>query len=121
MPKATAKLVAKMLKRVNDDWLEHHPPRYPAQPHEIELVISYADTSVDHQGTIYKAANFQRWGKEYKQYWYHYEFWREGDRYLKKSQYIPKKMENKIIRMNNEKAPVAEILKFLKSKGKRKK
>ena len=63
----------------------------------------------------------KRGGKEYKQYWYHYEFWREGDRYLKKSQYIPKKMENKIIRMNNEKAPVAEILKFLKSKGKRKK
>ncbi len=63
----------------------------------------------------------KRGGKEYKQYWYHYEEWREGDRITKKSQYIPKKMENKIIRMNNEKAPVAEILKFLKSKGKRKK
>lgn len=63
----------------------------------------------------------KRGGKEYKQYWYHYEFWREGDRITKKSQYIPKKMENKIIRMNGEKAPVTDILKVLKNRGKRKK
>ncbi|AFZ38286.1 hypothetical protein Sta7437_4854 (plasmid) [Stanieria cyanosphaera PCC 7437] len=55
--------IAKVLKRVNDDWLEHHPPKYLDQPFNIELVISYADTSVGHQGTIYRAANFQRWGE----------------------------------------------------------
>ncbi|MDJ0901229.1 MAG: hypothetical protein QNJ55_20725 [Xenococcus sp. MO_188.B8] len=59
-------------------------------------------------------------GKEYKQYWYHYETWREGSRLVQSSKYIPKKMESKIIRMNNEKAPVEKILKVLESKSKRK-
>ena len=39
---------------------------------------------------------------------------------IKSSEYIPKKMESKIIRMNNEKAPVEEILKVLQNRGKRK-
>jgi len=55
----------------------------------------------------------KRSGKEYKQYWYHYEFWREGDRLTKKSKYIPKTMRSQIEGMNNEKAPVEEILKVL--------
>ncbi len=55
--------IAKMLKRVNKDWLEHHPPKYLDQPYKIELIISYADTSVGHQGIIYQAANFQKWGE----------------------------------------------------------
>ena len=60
-------------------------------------------------------------GKEYKQYWYHYETWREGSRLVQSSKYIPKKMESKIIRMNNEKAPVEKILKVLETKSKRRK
>ncbi len=63
----------------------------------------------------------KRSGKEYKQYWYHYETWSDGDRLVQSSKYIPKKMEAKIIRMNNEKAPVAKILKVLETKSKRKK
>ena len=55
--------IAKMLKRVNRDWLEHHPPRDLTQPYEIELILSYADTGVGHEGTIYKAANFERFGE----------------------------------------------------------
>ena len=55
--------IAKVLKRVNHDWLEHHPPKYLDQPYKIKLIISYADTSVGHQGTIYRAANFQKWGE----------------------------------------------------------
>ena len=58
--------------------------------------------------------------KEYKQAYYHYEFWRDGDRLIKSSEYIPRKMEAKIMRMNNEKAPVEEILKVLRDRGKRK-
>lgn len=58
--------------------------------------------------------------KEYKQAYYHYEFWRDGDRLVKSSAYIPRKMEAKIIRMNNEKAPVEEILKVLRDRSKRK-
>ncbi len=60
----------------------------------------------------------KRKGKEYKQYWYHYETWREGSRMVQCSKYIPKKMESKIIRMNNEKVPVEVILKVLESKSK---
>ncbi len=59
-------------------------------------------------------------GKQYKQYWYYYETWSEGDRMIKSSEYIPKKMETKIIRMNNEKVPVEKILKVLQNRSKRK-
>ena len=62
----------------------------------------------------------KRSGKEYKQYWYHYETWSDGDRMVQSSKYIPKKMESKIIRMNNEKAPVEQILKVLQNRIKRK-
>jgi hypothetical protein len=58
----------------------------------------------------------KRSGKEYKQYWYHYEIWREGDRLSKKSKYIPKTMLNRIEQMNSEKAPVEEILKVLRKR-----
>ncbi len=60
-------------------------------------------------------------GKEYQQAYYHYEFWRGGDRMIKSSEYIPKKMETKIIRMNKEKAPVEQILKVLQNRVKKKK
>jgi hypothetical protein len=58
----------------------------------------------------------KRSGKEYKQYWYHYEEWKEGDRLSKKSKYIPKTMLNRIEQMNNDKAPVEEILKVLRKR-----
>jgi hypothetical protein len=61
----------------------------------------------------------KRSGKEYKQYWYHYEEWREGDRLTKKSKYIPKTMRSLIEKMNDEKAPVEEILKVLRNRKKR--
>jgi hypothetical protein len=62
----------------------------------------------------------KRSGKEYQQYWYHYEEWRSGDRLSKKSKYIPSRMRSQIEKMNNEKAPVEEILKVLSNKSKRK-
>ena len=62
----------------------------------------------------------KRGSKLYSQFWYHYEVWSQGDRYIKSSRYIPKKMEAKIIRMNNEKAPVEKILKVLQNRVKRK-
>lgn len=54
--------LAKMLRRVQRDWLEHHPPPYPDQPYHIRLIMAYADRGAGHEGTIYKAANFQFWG-----------------------------------------------------------
>lgn len=59
--------------------------------------------------------------KEYKQAYYHYEFWQDGDRLIKSSEYIPRKMEAKIIRMNGEKVSVDEILKVLRDRSKKKK
>ncbi|MDJ0902658.1 MAG: hypothetical protein QNJ55_28020 [Xenococcus sp. MO_188.B8] len=67
-----------------------------------------------------KCKPIKRKGKEYKQYWYYYEEWREGDRMIQSSKYIPKKMETKIIRMNNEKVSVEKILKVLQNRIKRK-
>ncbi|WP_072013955.1 hypothetical protein [Myxosarcina sp. GI1] len=60
-------------------------------------------------------------GTEYKQTWYHYEFWEQGDRLVKSCAYIPKKMRSQIQKMNTEKAPVEEILKVLSNRSKRKK
>jgi hypothetical protein len=55
--------LGKMLRRVQRDWLDHHPPRYLDQPYHVRLVLAYADRGVGHKGTIYKAANFERWGE----------------------------------------------------------
>ena len=72
------------------------------------------------QGTGYiECKPIKRSGQEYKQYWYHYEEWWSGDIYIKSSKYIPKKLEGKIFRMNNKKAPVEKILRVLESKSRR--
>ncbi len=55
----------------------------------------------------------KRSGKEYKQYWYHWEIWSKGDRLTKKSRYIPKRLVAKVERMNGEKVAVREILEVL--------
>jgi hypothetical protein len=50
--------IAQILKRVNEDWLEHHPPPFPEQPYNLRLLISYADLEQKHEGVIYQASNF---------------------------------------------------------------
>ncbi len=55
----------------------------------------------------------KRSGKEYKQYWYHWEIWREGERVIKKSRYIPKRLLARVEKLEVEKAPVKDILKVL--------
>ena len=54
-----------------------------------------------------------RSGKEYKQYWYHYEIWDKGDCLEKNSRYIPKRLQTRVGKLEAEKAPVSEILKLL--------
>jgi len=54
--------LAKVLRRVQRDWLLHHPPKWLDQPYHVRLVLAYADLGVGHEGTIYKAANFEYWG-----------------------------------------------------------
>lgn len=51
--------------------------------------------------------------KEYKEFYYHYEVWVKGDRLLKKTKYIPKRLVAKIQEMEAEKVPVREILRLL--------
>ncbi len=60
----------------------------------------------------------KRSGKEYQQYWYHYEEWSGGGRLLKKSSYIPKKLWSKIEQMDNDQVPVVDILRVLRKKKK---
>ena len=55
----------------------------------------------------------KRSGKEYPQYWYHYEFWERGDRLVKSSKYIPKGKLAQVQQLDNQKVPVREILKLL--------
>ena len=72
------------------------------------------------EGTGYiECKPIKRSGKEYKQYWYHYEEWEGGDRTVKKSRYIPKRLIQQIERMNDEKAAVREILEVFQSKRKK--
>jgi hypothetical protein len=52
-------------------------------------------------------------GKDYPQAWYHYELWSEGDRLIKSTKYIPKKLLKQVQQLNLEKVPVREILKLL--------
>lgn len=56
-----SQMVALSYKRVNRDWLEHHPPRFPGLPYHLRLILSYCDRK-HHQGTGYKAAGFEFWG-----------------------------------------------------------
>ncbi len=63
----------------------------------------------------------KRSGKTYPQYWYHYEFWENGDpagirvaaRLIKSSKYIPKRLLAKVQKLDAQKAPVVQILELL--------
>lgn len=56
-----SQMVSRVIRRVQWDWLEHHPPRYPDRPYHIELIISYCELS-HHDGTAYRASGFQKHG-----------------------------------------------------------
>ncbi|WP_017653117.1 hypothetical protein [Fortiea contorta] len=55
-------------------------------------------------------------GKDYSQAWYHYEFWKDGSRLVKKCKYIPKRLLKRIEKLEADKAPVREILSILRVK-----
>jgi hypothetical protein len=52
-------------------------------------------------------------GKDYQQAYYHYEIWSKGDRLVKSSKYIPKRLLDRVQELDDQKAPVREILKLL--------
>ena len=45
------------LNRLQSDWLEHHPPRYPELPYHIRVLLSYCQLD-HHDGISYRAAGF---------------------------------------------------------------
>jgi hypothetical protein len=51
--------LAQSLRRVQRDWLLHHPPRFLDQPYHIRLVITWADEGAGHKGTVYRACNWR--------------------------------------------------------------
>ena len=55
-----SQMVSRVMRRVQVDWLDHHPPRFPNQPYHIEVVISYCDLD-HHDGKAYRASGFE-WG-----------------------------------------------------------
>jgi hypothetical protein len=52
-------VMAKIWKRIQHDWLEHHPPVFNERPYHIRLIVSWSDLGAGHSGTVYKAANFE--------------------------------------------------------------
>ena len=55
----------------------------------------------------------KRGSKLYSQFWYHYEFWQDGARLVKKSRYIPKRMLALLEKLEAQKVPVRKILEVL--------
>lgn len=56
-----SQMVGRALRRVQWDWLEHHPPVFPMLPYHITLIISYCELA-HHDGTAYRASGFERFG-----------------------------------------------------------
>lgn len=53
-----SQMVGRAIRRVQWDWLTHHPPVYPDQPYHIEVIISYCDLA-HHDGVAYRASGFK--------------------------------------------------------------
>ncbi|HML23559.1 MAG TPA: hypothetical protein PKD09_18020 [Aggregatilinea sp.] len=56
-----SRMVGRAIRRVQWDWLDHHPPVFPERPYHITLIISYCELA-HHDGTAYRASGFGRWG-----------------------------------------------------------
>ncbi len=54
-----SQMVGLVMRRVQQDWLVHHPPRFSNEPYHIVTIISYCDLA-HHDGVAYRASGF-RW------------------------------------------------------------
>ncbi|MGB3756514.1 MAG: DNA N-6-adenine-methyltransferase [Rivularia sp. (in: cyanobacteria)] len=91
--------------------IENSPSNLDNSPSKIELSPSKRCKG-DGSGNIHWRT-ITRGGKDYPQAYYHYEIWTGGDRLVKSSKYIQKRLLSQIQRLEAEKAPVKEILKVL--------
>ncbi|MEO1432933.1 MAG: hypothetical protein AAFV71_28485 [Cyanobacteria bacterium J06633_8] len=87
------------------------PSNLDTSPSKIEFSPSKRRKG-DGSGSIHWRT-ITRGGKDYQQAYYHYEFWKDGDRLTKSSKYIPKRLLSQVQRLEAEKAPVREILQLL--------
>ncbi|MEM7556602.1 MAG: hypothetical protein AAF378_21380, partial [Cyanobacteria bacterium P01_A01_bin.84] len=92
--------------------VEGSPSNSETSPSKTELSPSKRPKG-DGSGSIHWRT-ITRGGKDYPQAYYHYEFWKDGDRLVKSSKYIPKRLLSQVQCLEAEKAPVEEILKMLK-------
>lgn len=90
---------------------EHSPSNLDSSPSKIEFSPSKRRKG-DGSGSIHWRI-ITRGGKDYPQAYYHYEIWSGGDRLVKSSKYIPKRLLSQAQRLEVEKAPVKEILRML--------
>jgi len=63
-------------------------------------------------GYIYRRSVTKN-GNTYQQAYYHYEEWSNGDRLIKSTKYIPKRLLTKVSDLDKKKVPVREILQIL--------
>ena len=116
--KSSSTLIDKVEQKINDSCVEQVLETDEENPRKIIPPSKKRRKQGEGSGWI-ECKPIKRSGKEYKQYWYHYEEWRKGDRTVKKSRYIPKRLIQQIERMNDEKAAVREILEVFQSKRKK--
>lgn len=79
---------------------------------DYKPLLNMRRTKGDGTGYVYKRT-VSKAHKEYNEFYYHYEEWSKGDRLLKKTKYIPKRLVAKIQELEQEKVPVVEILRIL--------
>jgi hypothetical protein len=51
-------VIEQAVARVGYDYLQLHPPCFPDEPYQLQVCLSYCDTT-KHKGTIYRAAGFE--------------------------------------------------------------
>jgi len=104
----------------NDEELDIHPSKTSPSNDEEHLTIPTSKSSPSKMRRVKGTGTGSiQWktitigAKDYSQPWYHYEFWSSGDRILKKSKYIPKRLLAQVQQLETDKATVREILKVL--------
>ncbi|MEM6399813.1 MAG: DNA N-6-adenine-methyltransferase [Cyanobacteria bacterium P01_D01_bin.116] len=91
--------------------VEVSPSNLDNSPSKIDLSPSKRRKG-DGSGSIHWRT-ITRGRKDYPQAYYHYEVWKDGDRLVKSSKYIPKRLLSQVQRLEAEKAPIKEILRLL--------
>ncbi len=110
--KSSSTSSARVEEKLNDSFVEQVLETNDLNPRKNTPPSKRRRTKGKGSGWI-ECKPIKRNGKEYQQYWYHYEEWQEGDRLIKKSRYIPKRLLSRIEKMEVEKVSVREILEVL--------